>query len=278
MKNIISLFLFITFIISSTSVGASGIEITSPDHALQARFILTEQGELIWEVDYEGKEVLLPSWLGIAGYQENLLVKDVLTTSADSVWYPLYGERKVVADRFNGKTIRLARERSNDILAVEVRAYNEGLAFRYFFEENPEGGAYISIAGENTGFTFPEGTLAWHAKYAQAEYNLVPLKNWEAESERPLTLVLPNDLYACITEAQVVNYARTKFTLDPQKENTIRCSQYDVVDEITPFASPWRVLMVARKPGDLLANNDILLNLNDPCEIEHTWWIVRVKY
>jgi alpha-glucosidase len=97
--------------------------------------------------------------------------------------------------------------------------------------------------------------------------------NWEDECERPLTLELPNGKYACLLEAEVVNYARSKFVLSETKPNTVLCKQYDAVDEISPFATPWRVVMAADKPGQLLENNDIVLNLNPPCAIENTWWI-----
>ncbi|MBN2290775.1 MAG: glycoside hydrolase family 97 catalytic domain-containing protein, partial [Pirellulales bacterium] len=40
-----------------------------------------------------------------------------------------------------------------------------------------------------------------------------------------------------------------------------------------PLTTPWRVVMTADSPGQLLENNDILLNLNDPCAIEDTSWI-----
>jgi alpha-glucosidase len=36
---------------------------------------------------------------------------------------------------------------------------------------------------------------------------------------------------------------------------------------------PWRVIMLADSPGQLLERNDILLNLNDACAIEDTPWI-----
>ena len=71
----------------------------------------------------------------------------------------------------------------------------------------------------------------------------------------------------------MVNYSRTKFKLNPEKENSIQCSIYGDVDEIAPFASPWRVVMVAEKAGDLLANNDLILNLNPPCAIADLSWI-----
>jgi len=271
MKNKILFILMLTGVM--ISVKASVTDIKSPNNKLQAKFYLSEEGSLKWKVKYDGKDVILPSELGIAAYQDDLSIKEVLTISKDTIWQPIYGERSRVVDKFVGKTIRLTRKNSRDVLALEIRAYDEGLAFRYFFEEYKDGGAYVSILGENTTFTFPENTLAWHTERAQTPYQLLPLKGWEKESERPLTLQLPNGLYACIAEAQMVNYARTKFALDGKKKNTIRCSQYDIVDEITPFASPWRLVMIADKPGKLLENNDIFLDLNEPCAINETGWI-----
>jgi len=271
MKNKVLIFFMLTLVLISAK--ASIIEVKSPDNKLEAKFYLSEKGEIQWSVKYENREVILPSDLGIASYHDNLSIQEVLTTSKDTVWHPLYGERSRVVDKFNGKTIRLAKPNNRNILALEIRAYNEGLAFRYYFEEHKDGGAYLSIRGENTNFTFPDNTLAWHTEMAQTPYQLVPIDNWEKESERPLTLHLPNGLYACIAEARMVDYARTKFILDKEKKNTIKCSQYDIVDQITPFASPWRLVMIADKPGKLLENNDIFLNLNEPCSLDNTSWI-----
>ncbi|HWR99374.1 MAG TPA: glycoside hydrolase family 97 catalytic domain-containing protein, partial [Prolixibacteraceae bacterium] len=129
------------------------------------------------------------------------------------------------------------------------------------------------ISKELTDFTMPEGTMAWFAARAQAKYSLLPLNNWPDECERPLVLQLPDGRYACLAEAEMVHYSRTKFILNPLKANTISCSMFDKVDLTTPFATPWRVVMVAERPGQLLENNDLLLNLNPPCEISNTEWI-----
>ena len=40
-----------------------------------------------------------------------------------------------------------------------------------------------------------------------------------------------------------------------------------------PVTTPWRMIMIADTPGKLLENNFIMLNLNDPCEIDDTSWI-----
>jgi len=40
-----------------------------------------------------------------------------------------------------------------------------------------------------------------------------------------------------------------------------------------PLRAPWRVIMLADSPGQLLERNDILLNLNDACALADTSWI-----
>src|SRR4051812_36155733 len=111
----------------------------------------------------------------------------------------------------------------------------------------------ISIQNELTEFSMPENTKAWFTNRAQGAYSLLPLQNWPGESERPLTLELADGKYVCLAEAEMVNYARTKFSLNPNKPNTINCAIYDRVDFFTPFATPWRVVMVAEQAGQLLA-------------------------
>jgi alpha-glucosidase len=155
---------------------------------------------------------------------------------------------------------------------VEIRVYNEGAALRYFFPENIKG-TYYRVVSENTSFTLPAGTKAWHASWAQAPYALLPLQHWSDESERPLTLQLPNGWYASLAEAQMVDYARTKFKLSNETPNTIVTSMYTPADLISPVGTPWRVIMVGEQPGDLVMNNDLLLNLNAPSKIKETSWI-----
>lgn len=44
----------------------------------------------------------------------------------------------------------------------------------------------------------------------------------------------------------------------------------------TPFATPWRVIMLG-SATDILATN-IVYNLNDPCSYDDTSWIHPTKY
>lgn len=155
---------------------------------------------------------------------------------------------------------------------VELRAYNEGVAFRYYFPEAVNG-LFLHIKGEQTKFTLPEGTLAYYEKWAQGPISLLPLKDWKDEAERPLTLKLPNGLTVALAEANMIDYARGKFALCDKKANTLQLSMYASADVITPYNTPWRVVMAGERPVDLINNNDIILNLNPENKIKDVSWI-----
>lgn len=48
---------------------------------------------------------------------------------------------------------------------------------------------------------------------------------------------------------------------------------YGPVEDIAPYHTPWRVIMCADKPGQILEHNDLILNLNPSCKIKDTSWI-----
>ena len=249
-------------------------KLSSPNGKLQFTFDLSGEGALNYNITYQQTPIVLSSSLGISGWEKGFALSDVSLAKKDTVWKPVYGERSLIRDHYEEMSITLIRNKdAKRKLQIQVRAYNEGIAFRYVFPEHPEGGVGISIQNELTDFAMPEGTNAWHTDRAQGHYSRVPLKGMTSQSERPLVLEQPNGIYVCLAEAAMVNYARTKFILHPNKINTIRTSMYGQVDFFTPFATPWRVVMAAARPGDLLANNDIVLNLNAPCPIENTSWI-----
>ncbi len=268
-KALIFLFLFQTACASYMT--AQDKKLSSPDGNLSFEIRDQQlQGELAYEITYRGQPVILPSQLGISNWEKNMEIEKVEETTVNTVWKPVYGERAEVKDRYNQKTyIIKSSTRGADRLHIIVRAYNEGIAFRYKYAGNN----YLRITAEKTTFCVPQNTYCWFAPYAQAVHTKMPVKEWPGEAERPLTLQLANGFYAALGEAEMVNYSRTKFFVEKGEENIIRCSMYEAVEEIAPFASPWRMVMVANRPGDLLENNDIYLNLNKECEIDNTGWI-----
>lgn len=251
----------------------------SPDGRLEIIFSLSAvDSQLHYQVNFDKKEAVKASSIGITcngvTWDKNLKISAVREESFNSFWTPPYGEREKIRDIYNKLTLTVSKIPETTIMCeLVVRVYNEGVAFRYRFPELERGGPYLHISGESTQFTFMPDTKAWFTPRAQTLHRLMALKDWPGESERPLTLELQNGLYVSLTEAQVVDYVRTKFELSQDKPNTICCRMYGEVDNIAPFESPWRVIMVAHSAGELLQNNDLILNLNPPCEIENVMWI-----
>ena len=245
----------------------------SPNGKLEFIFNQGKDGSIHYSVKYQHKEIIHSSVLGLAGWDKNLSVRKISSSKNDATWKPVYGERSTIRNAYNGKFIAL--EKNNDetqSLALVVRAYDEGIAFKYLFPNSNHDGE-ITIAKELTEFVMPNETMAWYTDHAQGSYKLLPLSSWPGEAERPLTLQLKDGLFIALEEAQVVNYCRTKYSLSAAKPNTITCSMSDTVRLHTWFSTPWRVIMVAEKATQLLQNNDIILNLNEPCQIQNTSWI-----
>jgi alpha-glucosidase len=291
-KQISSLILFL---ITFSSVAQPLEEsLVSPDGNMSFRFYQKADGgkkRSYYQVSFRNKPVILESSLNLRmdnhlsqlalalrqdsdnAWSEHFVLKNTARSSRDTIWTPLFGERSQIRDHYNELVLQFedpldARYRFH----LVVRAYNEGVAFRYYFPENPTG-VYYRIKEERTEFTLPENTKAWYEQWAQGPFRLLPLKDWPDESERPLTLELPDGVYACLAEAAMVDYVRTKFSLDKEKPNTLVTSLYESVDLITYFNTPWRVIMAGEKPGDLIEHNDLILNLNAPSALKKTEWI-----
>jgi alpha-glucosidase len=270
-------------------ISAKEIKVVSPDGDYQMA-IYDRAGKIYYSVNYKNQSVILESVLGIRGnegsraiesdaasdnratsnWYDELQIDTVFQKSVDLAWNPVCGERSLYVNRYNEYTFHLSKINNRRAqLQIFVRAYNEGIAFRYHFT----GSEYLHITREYTQYTMPEGTKAYFTRRAQAKYELLPLKNWPDECERPLLLALPNTQFVLLTEAGMIDYARTKFIPDKENPNTIIGTMYGAVDEIAPYSTPWRVIMASDNAGTLIENNFLLLNLNEPCQIKNTNWI-----
>ena len=291
------IFLFFTIITTGQNkiIEETRSLILSPDKNIAVQFYQKQLTDTIramyYTVSYKNKPVVYESLLDLqtdnhlseqamaikvdrhVNWCDDLQYIGKENLSKDSSWQPVYGETSNVRDNYNELVVHFVKA-DNKIykIDVEIKVFNEGAAIRYFIPEN-EKGTYYRIMNENTEFVLPPATNVWFTGWAQGKYELLPLANWPQEAERPLTLQLGNGLYACLAEAGMVDYARAKFKLSAKKANTIVTSMYTPADLISPVATPWRVIMIAEKPADLIVNNSILLNLNAPSKIKDVSWI-----
>lgn len=292
MRKIFILLLFISY-----WSWASAISLSSPD----GQYTISING-MTYSVNYCGKTIINTSRLGIdidnrlfesalgipRGIHENWCSDFVLTseerTSRDTTWTPLYGENNTIRDHYNQLILHYEKgsngqgtisqgydKRKYYALDIIVRAYNEGIAFRYHFPETSNG-LFLHITGEQTSFSMPQGTMAWYEEWAQGPFDKRPLikKNW-FDCERPLLMQLPEGIYVALLEASLKNYVRGKFHL--KQDNELQISLYSSADVISPFDTPWRVIMAGERAVDLINHKDLVLNLNEPCQLTNTSFI-----
>jgi alpha-glucosidase len=221
----------------------------------------------------EGK-VLLPSSIEIE-MKEDLLKKSLKiigteSISYDKTWINSFGERREIPDKYN--EIKILLENDQIKMNLICRAYNEGIAFAYEIPKQ-DGMDSVTITGEKITFNFPSEHYAWSAPRAQAQYSRVPLSQIANGCERPLVIEIDTNLVIALAEAKLADYARMKFNPDTTRNYNVITYLESPVNKSLPFRSPWRVVMIGNDPGDLLEKNYLLLNLNDPCEIDDISWI-----
>ena len=272
------------------SIHADILSLSSPDGRKTVRFEKPGK-ELTYSVMVDGKDVILPSRAGLevdnrtwemalgkrdlaqpASWMDPLTVDSVsIGVSVDTVWMPLYGERSKVRDRYNQATLHMSRKDKSDYrLDVQVRAYDEGIAFRYFFPEHPAA-IFHKVVDDLTDFTLPSGTMAWSEEWAQAPFMHQPIDSISIPVERALTMELPNGQWVAILDADNDDWCLTKLKHREGHDDTLESVMYSPVDIVTYYATPWKIIMTADSPTQLLENNDIVNNLNPAAKGDFSW-------
>lgn len=266
------------------------LELTSPDGNQCVSFYGKQDASgrngIFYKILYKGQTVLAESragldldnrvWEKALGkrqiqqpdcWMDNLEVDSVSYAERDTTWHPLYGERSTIRDCYKSGVLYLSKKDGSDYrMNVEVRAYDEGIAFRYFFPEHPQA-IFHKVVKDLTEYTFPANTRAWAEQWAQGPFEHTDVNALKRPVERALTLDLPNGLWTALADADTDDWCLTKFQSSNTKQNTLTSVMYSPVDIVTYYATPWKIVMTAEKPGELLEHNDIIQNLNPSCEI-----------
>jgi len=270
---------------AGSAPGATSI--LSPDGHVQFT-VLSNGGRLAYSVAFNGKPVIEESPIvftvdGVAlseGIEAGRAVRREVNET-----YPWRGVHSQAVNRCNGATLSLTHAKSGTPYTLEVRAFNDGVGFRFVV---PPGDKNERVPDEATVFTLPAGSTVWYhdleghyeGVHQKKDVADVPAGQWAAP---PLTFKLPGGAgYASITEAALVNYSgmalqadgRRGFTLGLGHKHPIsypfRLRYKDDIESVSKPAvvsgaitSPWRVVMVG---ADLnaLVNSDVVPNLCPP--------------
>ncbi len=275
--------------LSSLAAAGQAVELKSPDSNLAVTFDTKPFAGVkmcpVYHVAYKGRTVLADSRLGLelkeGSLNDGLRIVGQSTSHHDTTWKTICGERATIRDHYNELVLDLQTDAEPPLLTrLTFRAYDEGVAFCYTLPEQPRLKDF-TITAESTSFCFKDDFTTWAVYKAQAKYDgsQMRLSKVKPGVERPLTVRVADDLYASITEARLVDYARMKLRPIKGQPHALEAfldaerGKYGQVTGTTPFTSPWRVLMVAEGPAKLLEQNYLVLNLNDPCALSDTSWI-----
>jgi len=260
--------------------------VLSPDQAI--RFELqVQEDRLKYEVTFRNKPVIETSTLSISvdgvelaeGADSGALKRYELKET-----YSWRGVHPQATNHCNGVTIPFKHKKSGTRYTLDVRAFNDGVAFRHVIP----GGERPRVPDESTKFILPSGGTIWrhdlegHYEDVYTRSDLAEIKagDWCAP---PLTFKLAGGAgYASLTEAALVNYSGMALQADGKRgfdlvlghkhhvSYPFRLRYSNDVERVSKPAalngtitSPWRVVMIG---ADLnaLVNSDIVHNLCPP--------------
>lgn len=275
MLSIRKFFPFILILMLLLSCNTGNIDLQSPSGVLEVEVQNGENG-LALELKRSQQSIAVievgKMLTGADTLGNSYEIQQVIRTSNDEVWEPVYGERSSIKDRYEALELGLRDTDSGKPVRLICRLYDEGLAFRYHFDEASF--AETRIDRELTSFNFGGDYEAWVTERSQGMYQKMKISGIEHACERPLVIEKNDSLWLAVGEAALVDFSRMKLKHNPQTTHSLQVELEGEVDlQAANYISPWRYIMAGSSPGELLEHNYFVLNLNDPNRIGDTSWI-----
>ncbi len=265
------------------------ITVEGPSTQIKFDLTLRSEGRVAYRVTLKGRPVVELSRLGIlvdgVNLGDGVTVAGVERTRQDDR-YRTRGTHSTAINRYNGATIALVHQPTGTRYSIEVRAFDDGVAFRYVV---PPGANATRVPDEATVFNYPPRSVVWYhdldghyeGVHEKKDVEDVPEGDWAAP---PVTAQLPDGSgYGSVTEAALKDYAGMVLQTDRRGGFAARLAhsapasypyrlRYPALEvrrlEIPApttgtITTPWRVIL-AGSDLNTLVNSDIISNLSAP--------------
>lgn len=277
---------FLLLCIPSRALALESITIASPKGIVQLTVLTGDNRRLSYRIAFKHQLVIETSPMGIVVDDVNL-GEGVEVNKVDRYrvkeTYPWRGVHSEAVNHCYGARISIRHVKSNTSYTVDVRVFDDGVAFRYVVP----GDARSRVPDEATVFSIPAGSTVWYHDF-EGHYEGIHRKKDISELQAgewaapPLTFKLPGDIgYASITEAALIDYSGMAFQADGHRGFHARLGHAEPVsypfrlrygaDEAKRLAipaaitgtitSPWRVVMTGSDLNTLV-NCDIIHNVS----------------
>lgn len=267
MKNSITLMVVgVALVLSGNLRGATPVNVSSPNGKIQAAILVNAAGRLCYTLVRNETVVLEESPLGITVGATDLGDGVTMGESSRNTINGTYAWRGVKAEvinHCNEVNIPLTHTASKTQWAIQARAYDDGFAFRYIVP----GEGHRHVSKEATSWKLPPETKIWftaNTRCYEGVFEKYPVEQVSGIMGFPVTIVLPDNTYAAITEADVMHYSG--MVLQGTKTQTLKgvCNDdpngWEMDGEIH---SPWRITMTG-PDLNALVNCDIVHNVCPP--------------
>lgn len=290
MKYYILLLFMITCTVTAFSQVAT---VESPDKSIRAGLHASENGETgNWfiSVDYfdhgEVCHVVPEILLGIKRSDQDFS-EDLKLAEADKPklineqYTAVHGKRSLCSNAANEIKVVFENPHQSKLNLI-IRAYNDGLAFRYEFPEKE--GTYV-VNDELTSYLVPETTKRWLEKWNPANELLYhPMNDGNTQQEwcYPALFNVPgSNCWYLLHEADVNReYCGTKLSNereksrykltfpDPRDGNGMGESQPTIS---LPWKSPWRIVIIGTLAD--IVESTLVNDVSTPSVVAGTEWI-----
>ena len=269
----------------SSSMAQKRMELSSPDGNIVFSFSF-QKNKPQYAVSYRHQLLISNASLSLIFEDgkpfENCRMKQPVQFSAATETYQLVvGKTSAVEQPYKKAIIFL--EGAGYAVNIEVKVFNDGLAFRYVFPAQANK-LSLTLVEEQTQFNVAGDPiikallLPNFLTSHEGLYTTLPFSKLQDDTlmDMPLLLQFPNNTYVAITEAALLDYAGMYLV----KRNSVLTSQLSPlpgqssikVKATLPHQSPWRVLLIGNRAGTLIESN-ILTSLSPACAIKETSWI-----
>ncbi|MPY58589.1 glycoside hydrolase family 97 protein [Streptomyces spongiae] len=254
-------------------------------------------GALRWSATRDGRTVIGTSALGIrlsdgTSLGDSVTVIDSRRRTGHDTWTPVYGRNARVTDHYQEQRWLLQDTASGIRFGVQIRAYKSGVALRYVLL-GAKGNRTATVSDELTTFVFPDGTTVYSARdengYSPVAPDAIPSTGTSSTdqgplTDLPLTATLANGSIACVCESSRLDFPRLMLSSVPGQSGTLSAFLMEhtargtgpvetTTTVTTPFATPWRAVVIGSTHAELVDNAELVLNLAPENALTDTSWI-----
>ncbi len=247
---------------------------SSPDGRLEVVVESLDGGSLHYRVVLDASTLVQRSCLSILK-DVSYRIEGSETKTVDRSWRPVWGQFSRVRDHYNERTLRILADGVR--LNLVCRVYDQGVGLRFSFPE--QDGLKGKTLEYMVEYVFDADYPMYHPKGEIDPVGPVPLSSFEPYQRGasiPAVIRIEEDRYLAILESDLytaVSKAETN-TMDLARLETVPglLSRNQATVQADEYATPWRVLLIGQKAGDLLVN-PVPINLAAECAVQDPSWI-----